>query len=86
MRGGELLTPWGLGTWGVERGSQETADDEAVFADFANSQHTLRVKDRQCLRLQSVRKLDGEKVGVDFENVVEAGENCASDLETLLAS
>lgn len=58
MRGGELITPWGTGTWGSTRGAgSEVAPADTVFADFANSQHSIRVLDRTCLRLGSVRKV-----------------------------
>jgi hypothetical protein len=58
MRGGELITPWGTGTWGSTRGAgSEVAPADAVFADFANSQHSIRLVDRACLRLGSVRKV-----------------------------
>jgi hypothetical protein len=58
MRGGELITPWGSGLWGSTRGAgSELAPADAVFADFANSQHSVRLSDRACLRLGSVRKV-----------------------------
>ena len=53
------------GKWGVTRDG-ETAPPNAIFADFAGSQHTLRATSAQCLKLGSTRKTDGEKVGIDF--------------------
>eukprot|EP00965_Chrysotila_dentata_P030424 1012827-Pleurochrysis_carterae.AAC.3 len=47
MRGGHLVTPWGSGRWGVTRGAgAESAADDAVFADFANSEHTVGAWER----------------------------------------
>ena len=66
MRGGVLITPWGTGTWGVTRSDGEEAPSDAVFADFANSQHALRMNVPECLRMQSRRKADGDVVGIDF--------------------
>ena len=66
MRGGVLITPWGTGRWGVKREGAESAPSDVVFADFANSQHNLRMHVPECLRMQSTRKADGEKVGIDF--------------------
>lgn len=67
MRGGQLITPWGQGTWGSKRGAgSESAPADAVFADFANSQHSIKVVDRTCLRLGSTRKVDGEIVSVSL--------------------
>lgn len=66
LRGGILLTPWGVGLWGVQRstpdGSTELARPNQVFADFAGSFHTLSWFSRECLRLTSTRKADGDKV------------------------
>ena len=72
QRGGVLITPWGEGTWGVQRGAAETAPSDAVFADFANSQHTVRMHNPGCLRMRSVRKADGDVVGVDFGGTADA--------------
>ena len=44
----------------------EEAPSDAVFADFANSQHALRMNVPECLRMQSRRKADGDVVGIDF--------------------
>ena len=49
----------------LSSGSQ-VAPAGAVFADFANSFHTVRLKDRHCLKLESTRKVDGEHVSVEF--------------------
>ena len=66
MRGGVLQTPWGTGTWGVSRAGGETAPADAVFADFAGSQHTVRMHVPECLRMQSRRKADDDVVGINF--------------------
>ena len=67
MRGGVLITPWGTGTWGVSRsGGTEAAPDDTVFADFAGSQHNVRLHIPECLRMQSRRKADGDVVGIHF--------------------
>ena len=66
LRGGVLVTPWGEGVWGVTRGSSETADADTVFADFANSQHNVKMHNPQCIRMSSRRKADGDRVGIDF--------------------
>jgi hypothetical protein len=66
LRGGLLITPWGEGSWGVSRKDGEVAPTNAVFADFANSQHTVRMHNPSCMRMQSKRKADGDVVGVDF--------------------
>mmetsp|Transcript_39874 Transcript_39874/g.66165 ORF Transcript_39874/g.66165 Transcript_39874/m.66165 type:complete len:743 (+) Transcript_39874:14-2242(+) len=67
LRGGVLLTPWGRGNWGVtRRQGAETAASTEVFADFAGSEHTVRLLDSMCLRLQSSRKSDGDRVGIEF--------------------
>ena len=81
-RGGVLITPWGEGTWSTERGvgvlGKEKAAAGRVFADFANSQHELRMLDGACLRVQSTRKADGELVGVDYAGVLEGARDCAT--------
>ena len=56
-----------------------------VFADFANSEHTIRVVDLSCLRLGSTRKADGDAVGIDFGGNEPPGE-CAKELERELAA
>ena len=61
-----LVTPWGEGTWGVRRADGDVAAADAIFADFAGSQHTVRMHNPGCLRMRSVRKADGDVVGVDF--------------------
>ena len=66
MRGGVLITPWGTGTWGIKREIDESAPADTVFADFANSRHNVRMHVPECLRMQSTRKADNEKVGIDF--------------------
>lgn len=81
MRGGHLVTPWGVGTWGVTRRSgAETASADMVFADFANSEHTIRVIDLHCLRLGSTRKADGDTVGISFGGLETGPDNCARAL------
>jgi hypothetical protein len=66
MRGGVLITPWGEGQWGTSRTGGESAPADAVFADFAGSQHKLRMHVPECLRMQSRRKADDDVVGIDF--------------------
>jgi hypothetical protein len=67
MRGGVLITPWGEGVWGLKRGGQEeAAPADTVFADFANSQHNVRMHNAPCVRMSSRRKADGDVVGIDF--------------------
>jgi len=66
MRGGVLITPWGEGVWGVKRSSGEEAPTDAIFADFAGSEHTVRMHNPGCLRMKSVRKADGDVVGIDY--------------------
>jgi hypothetical protein len=66
MRGGVLITPWGEGVWGVTRSSGDKADADTVFADFANSQHNVKMHNPQCIRMSSRRKADGDRVGIDF--------------------
>ena len=65
MRGGVLITPWGEGVWGLQR-SSESAPNDTVFADFANSQHNVRMHNAPCVRMSSRRKADGDVVGIDF--------------------
>ena len=45
LRGGRLVTPWGTGTWGVQRrgGAEKPPSDANVFADFGGGEHTLSV-------------------------------------------
>jgi hypothetical protein len=68
LRGGRLVTPWGTGTWGVQRGggAEKPPSDANVFADFGGGEHTLSVGSWPCLNFKSVRKTDGEKVRLDF--------------------
>ena len=67
LRGGRLVTPWGQGTWGVQRrNGAETAPHDRVFADFGGGEHSLRAVQWKCLHLGSVRKADGEKVRLDY--------------------
>ena len=66
MRGGKLITPWGQGVWGVTRGDSERASAEHVFADFAGSQHNVRMHNAPCIRMASRRKADGDVVGIQF--------------------
>lgn len=66
LRGGVLITPWMEGTWGVRRNADERAPANAIFADFAGAQHTLKMINPGCLRMRSVRKVDGDVVGIDF--------------------
>ena len=66
MRGGVLITPWGTGVWGVSRGADEHAPADTVFADFANSQHNVRMHNAPCIRMASRRKADGDVVGIQF--------------------
>ena len=76
MRGGALITPWGQGRWGTTRstdGGVETAPTGSVFADFVGAQHTVSFSTRDCLRLQSVRKSDREKVGIEYNGPVDNG-------------
>jgi hypothetical protein len=75
-RGAVLITPWGEGTWGVARGGERAAP-EHVFADFANSQHRLEIIDRECLRVRSTRRADGELVGVDYAGAMEGPPKCS---------
>jgi len=81
LRGGVLVTPWGEGMWGLSRrtdGVEESAPSDAVFADFAGSQHTVRMLNPGCLRMRSVRKADGDVVGVDFAGTAgNPNETCA---------
>ena len=65
MRSGVLITPWGEGVWGLQR-SSESAPNDTVFADFANSQHNVRMHNAPCVRMSSRRKSDGDVVGIDF--------------------
>ncbi|KAL1524994.1 hypothetical protein AB1Y20_019870 [Prymnesium parvum] len=70
LRGGVLRTPWGLGQWGVKRmagGRWEVAAADQIFADFAGSFHTLAWSSRECLRLISTRKADGDRVPISFD-------------------
>jgi hypothetical protein len=66
------------------------APADAVFADFAGSQHMLRATSAQCLKLGSTRKTDGEKVGIDFgPSGLEAASNarrgnCRAELEGMV--
>ncbi len=76
LRGGVLVTPWGEGVWGLERDGGERAPSDAVFADFAGSQHTLRMLNPGCLRIRSVRKADGDIVGVDFAGTATQDTSC----------
>ena len=79
MRGGVLITPWGEGIWGLRRDQTgEVAPTDAVFADFAGSQHTVRMHNPSCLRMRSVRKADGDVVGVDYAGT---GGNAACHIE-----
>lgn len=79
LRGGVLVTPWGEGVWGVEReASGEHAPTDAIFADFAGSQHTVRMLNPGCLRMRSVRKADGDVVGIDFVGTSGAAESCST--------
>ena len=87
LRGGVLVTPWGEGVWGLERklatavlGSDvEHAPPDAVCADFAGSFHTVRMLNPGCLRMRSVRKTDGDVVGIDFAGNAER--SSTSDLK-----
>ena len=47
----------------------ETAPSDTVFADFANSQHNVRMHNAGCMRMQSRRKADGDTVGIDYAGV-----------------
>ena len=69
LRGGRLVTPWGTGTWGVQRrgGAEKPPSDANVFADFGGGEHTLSVGSWPCLNFKSVRKTDGEKVRLDYD-------------------
>ena len=80
MRGGVLITPWGEGVWGIRReprggGETESAPDDVVFADFAGSQHDIRMHHPACIRMSSRRKADGDVVGIDFAGL--GGGECA---------
>ena len=68
LRGGRLVTPWGTGTWGVQRrgGDEKVASVESIFADFGGGEHTLTARSWPCLFFRSERKSDGEKVRLDF--------------------
>ena len=43
LRGGRLVTPWGTGTWGVQRrgGDEKVPATDSIFADFGGGEHTL---------------------------------------------
>ena len=84
MRGGELLTPWGLGKWGVRRASGDAAGIGAVYADFAGNEHEVRAADWACLKLRSRRKSDGEVVGLQFTGDDVADHTCRSTLQASL--
>jgi hypothetical protein len=68
LRGGRLVTPWGTGTWGVQRGGgdEKVPSAESIFADFGGGEHTLTARSWPCLFFRSERKADGEKVRLDF--------------------
>eukprot|EP00241_Pyramimonas_parkeae_P000849 CAMPEP_0114234288 /NCGR_PEP_ID=MMETSP0058-20121206/5632_1 /TAXON_ID=36894 /ORGANISM="Pyramimonas parkeae, CCMP726" /LENGTH=558 /DNA_ID=CAMNT_0001345963 /DNA_START=47 /DNA_END=1723 /DNA_ORIENTATION=- len=60
---GELVTPWGGGTWGVRHDDFNCPDnlkDRCVYADFANSNHNLVFQD--AFSFVSKRLGDGEIV------------------------
>jgi len=88
LRGGKLKTPWGDGRWGLQRSSGDGIEHAAagsVFVDFVGAQHEVHWSERECLRLQSRRKTDGEKVGVDFAGGMEpATTRCAMDMGRFL--
>ena len=84
MRGGELLTPWGLGKWGVRRASGDAAGIGAVYADFAGNEHEVGAADWACLKLRSRRKSDGEVVGLQFTGDDVADHTCRSTLQASL--
>ena len=56
--------PLGIGS--RFRPPDERAPADAFFADFAGSEHMVRMLNPGCLRMRSVRKSDGDIVGVDF--------------------
>jgi len=89
LRGGQLHTPWGNGRWGVQRQTSEgveQAKDGQVFADFVGSQHDVYWSERECLRMQSSRKADAEKVGIDFAGGAEPmGRKCQPKLTQKVA-
>jgi len=62
------VTPWGTGTWGVQRrgGDEKVPSAESIFADFGGGEHTLTARSWPCLFFRSERKADGEKVRLDF--------------------
>jgi len=68
LRGGRLVTPWGTGTWGVQRrgGDEKVPATDSIFADFGGGEHTLTARSWPCLFFRSERKADGEKVRLDF--------------------
>ena len=73
-RGGELVTPWGKGVWGLVSKAAGGADDpskdaqvkacaDCLFADFANANHNVRFSwDTDPPTFRSVRVGDLEEV------------------------
>ena len=89
MRGGQLLTPWGMGTWGTTRqaGAKKAADD-TIFADFASNEHTITFMDRECLVMSSKRARDNELVRlnlVDLKRPDKLSATCAPHVEKIIS-
>ena len=57
-------------------GETETADAQTIFADFAGSQHNVRMHNAECNRMSSRRRADGDVVGIDFAGL--GGAECGT--------
>ena len=58
LRGGRLVTPWGTGTWGVQRrgGDEKVSSTDSIFADFGGGEHTLTRTQALTLTLTKARR------------------------------
>ena len=57
-------------------GVEETAPADAIYADFAGSQHNVRMHNAECNRMSSRRRADGDVVGIDFAGL--GGAECGT--------